>query len=708
MIGMHSRWRLFRHDAGRVAGPPAWGYVALFAACMAVGHWSAATYQAVVAWPANGVMLAALLQLRRRDAIAVLAACVAINLGGNVLRGDSQPFLWVNVLSNLMQVVVAGVLARRFCGAALDMRRPRRLARFVLLAAAPAVALTTTLIVALATVLRGYSPSLAGFLWGHLFSMELLGLLIVTPSLLLLARAHRFGQVASASRTETVLLFGLLVAAVVIAFGQTSTPTLYLVIPALVLIAFRLSPPWTAAALILTTVLSGCFTLAGGGPVALTQTGFDPDLAGVPPLMRRMGVFHIFLIVAALTALPVSTFVTERRRLISRLKARTDAALEARRRAEDAVAAKSRFLALMSHEMRTPLNGVTGYADLLTRRDDLADDAREQVEAVRRSSDALLMLVEDVLEFSRGGDELRAEPFMAADLLAEASAPARLAAEAKCVDVILEIAPAAEARFCGDRRRLRQALHHLIGNAVKFTDLGEVRVRADHDGAALTFVVSDTGCGIAPDLAPRLFDAFAQGDDSIRRRHMGAGVGLALVRAQAERLGGRISFDSTPGRGSVFTLTVPLQALSAPTASPGDAETADRPLRVLIVDDHPVNREMVRLMLTALGCETAEAVDGIDAVDRAASGAFDLILMDVRMPRMDGLAATRQIRALPTAVAGTPILAVTADAMPEDAARCLAAGMDGHLAKPITQARLCAAIESVLTDSVAAETVCAA
>lgn len=696
---MHGRWRLFRHDAGRSAGPPAWAYVALFAACMAVGYWSAANYQAVVAWPANGVMLAALLQLRRREAILVLAACVAINLGGNIVRGDSQPFVWVNVLSNLIQVLVAGGLARRFCGAALDMRRPRRLARFVLLAAAPAVTLTATLMVALATALRGYSPSMAAFLWGHLFSMELLGLLIVTPSLLLLARAHRFAQVTSVSRTETALLFGLLVGAVVVAFGQSATPTLYLVIPALVLIAFRLSPPWTAAALILTTVLSGWFTLTGGGPVSLTQMAFDPELAGIPPLMRRMGVFHIFLIVAALTALPVSTFVTERRRLTARLTARTAAALAARRRAEESDAAKSRFLALMSHEMRTPLNGVTGYADLLTRRDDLAPDAREHVEAVQRSSDALLMLVEDVLEFSRGGEEVRPEPFALADLLAEASAPARLAAEAKRLDVVLEIAPGDDGRFSGDRRRLRQALHHLIGNAVKFTDSGEVRVRADHDGERLTVSVADTGCGIAPDLAPRLFEAFAQGDDSIRRRHMGAGVGLALVKAQADRLGGRITFESTPGAGSVFTLTIPLERLAEPPAAPVDAEAPDGPLRVLIVDDHPVNREMVRLMLTVVGCETAEAVDGLDAVEKAASAPFHLILMDVRMPRMDGLAAAQRIRALPLPVADVPILALTADAMPEDAARCLAAGMNGHLAKPITQARLCAAVEAVLAEN---------
>ena len=305
------------------------------------------------------------------------------------------------------------------------------------------------------------------------------------------------------------------------------------------------------------------------------------------------------------------------------------------------------------------------------------------------------MLVEDVLEFSRGGEEVASEPLAVTALLDEAAAPSRLNAEAKGLPLTLIVEPAAKGGFSGDRRRLRQALHHLISNAVKFTDQGEVRVTARHDGAALTVEVSDTGCGIDPGFMPRLFDAFAQSDDSLRREHIGAGVGLPLALAQVRRMGGRIVVDSSPERGSVFTLSVPLApvAVTPDAAPPADAERA---MRVLIVDDHPVNREMMRLMLAAADCETVEAADGVEAVEQAQAGDFDLILMDLRMPRLDGLAATERIRALDAPVAAAPILAVTADAMPEDAARCRNAGMDGHLAKPITHVRLYAAIDQAL------------
>lgn len=690
---MAGRWRLFRHDGGREAGPPPLAYVALFAVCLLVGQWSAATFQAIIVWPANGVMLAALLQLHRRKAMAVLVACFVLNLASNTLRGDTMPLLFINAILNLTQVLIAAVLARRISGAALDMRRPRRLIAFALLAAAPSVALCTTLSVAAGVWLRDYSYVYGAFVWRHMFGMELLGLLIVTPSLLLLARAHRFYGEGAARSVEAVALLLLLALTTAWVFTQSAAVT-YLVLPAMLLVAFRLSPPWTAISLILTTAISGLFTLTGYGPVMLTPIPDVAELAAVPLRMRQMGAYYVFLLVLVVTALPVSTLMSERRQLITRLRARTASALAARKRAEQSDAAKSRFLALMSHEMRTPLNGIAGFADLLSRRRDLAAEAQAQVEAICRSGEAMLMLVEDVLEFSRGGDDIVSERLNIAELLHEAAAPALVNAEAKGLPVALVVSPGAEGEFSGDRRRLRQALHHLISNAVKFTDRGAVLVTAEFDGAVLSVAITDTGCGVAPDFLPHLFDAFAQSDDSLQRAHMGAGVGLPLAQAQARRLGGRIEVRSVQGEGSTFTLITPLAALAA---APDVAVTeADRAMRVLIVDDHPVNREMMRLMLAAADCETVEANDGLEAVQRAGEEVFDLILMDVRMPHLDGLGATRQIRALASPVAAAPILAVTADAMPEDALRCRNAGMDGHLAKPITHVRLYAAIDQAM------------
>lgn len=685
---MSGRWRAFRHEAGQEAGPHAAVYVLLFVLCLLLGHWSAAIFQAVIAWPANGVMLAAFLQLPRRRAGAVLALCFALNLVSTMVRGDAPPFVWLNPLLNLVQVGVAGVLARRLCGAALDMRRPRRVVLFALGAAAPAVALTATISVIVALVVRDYSWVRAAFAWRHLFAMELLGLVIVTPSLLLLARAHRFRQ-AAASPLEIVAVLGLVTATALWIFTQ-SAPFLFLMFPPLMLAAFRLSPPWIAVALILTTGISGLLTLTGHGPISASPIPPVAELSHLSDRMRQMPLYYGFLLVAAMTALPISAMIAERRSFIARLARRTATALEQRRRAEAADAVKSRFLALMSHEMRTPLNGVSGYADLLSRRDDLSPEAQAQVAAIRQSGEAMLTLVEDVLDVSRGDEPLCLEAFDLAALIHDAVALEAAAARAKGLgfDIALDLPPGG--RVLGDARRLRGALRHLASNAVKFTDKGGVRLVATHEGDRLLVEVADTGCGIESGFLPRLFDAFAQSDDSLRRRHGGAGVGLPAARRHARCMGGDVVLRSTSPSGSVFHLTAQVEALEGAAADP---QAPVSTLRTLIVDDHPVNRQMLRLLIEAAGCEAVEAADGLEAVDKAASGGFDLILMDVRMPRLDGLEATRRIRALPSFAGEVPILAVTADAMPEDAARCLAAGMDAHLAKPVTHDRLYAAID---------------
>lgn len=685
---MNGRWRAFRHEAGLEAGPHPAVYVVLFVLCLLLGHWSATTFQAVIAWPANGVMLAAFLQLPRRRACPVLALCFGLNLISALMRGDVLPFVWLNPLLNLLQVLVAGVLARRLCGAALDMRRPRRVILFVVGAAAPAVALTATIGMIVALFVRDYSLARAVFAWRHLFAMELLGLVIITPSLLLLARAHRFRQEAP-SPLEVVAVLGALSAAVLWVFTQSS-PYLFLLFPPLMLAAFRLSPPWMAIALIITTAVSGLLTLTGHGPISASSVPDVAELNVLSDRMRQMPLYYGFLLVAAMTALPISALTAERRSFTLRLARRTAVAQEQRRRAEASDAVKSRFLALMSHEMRTPLNGVSGYADLLWSRGDLSSDARGHVAAIRESGEAMLTLVEDVLDVSRGEGPARQEVFDLAAMIGAAAAPEVAAAEAKGLRFEVDLALRPGLRVKGDMRRLRGALRHLASNAVKFTEHGVVRLRACHEGDVLLVEVSDTGRGIAADFTPRLFEPFAQSDDSLGRNHGGVGVGLPAARRHARSMGGDVVLMSSSSAGSVFRLTAKLEALAEPTV--GTAGGAGV-LRALIVDDHPVNRQMLRLLIEAAGCEAVEACDGLEAVIQATVGGFDLILMDVRMPGLDGLEATRRIRALPASVGDVPILAVTADAMPEDAARCLAAGMDAHLAKPITHERLYAAID---------------
>ena len=203
------RWRFFRHEAGRAAGPPPYAYVALFVLCLAVGQWSMNTFGATVLWPANAVLLAAVLQLHRRPAVAVMAACAAINLIGNIVRGGPVVMMFTNVALNMTQVAVAVLLARRFCGAALDMRRPWRLFRFAVCAAAPAVLLSTLLAGGVAILISWKVPGTLGFRMHHLFDMEMLAMMIVTPSLLLLARNHRFRDDAQATLPEAAALLAL-------------------------------------------------------------------------------------------------------------------------------------------------------------------------------------------------------------------------------------------------------------------------------------------------------------------------------------------------------------------------------------------------------------------------------------------------------------------------------------------------------------------
>mgnify|MGYP001806051256 CR=1 FL=1 len=701
---MRGHWRLFRHEAGRIAGPPAWVYVLLFAASQLIGHWSVASFDAVAVWLSNGILAAALLQLHRRPAVAVLTACFTINLFSNIIRGDVGMLLWLNALMNMGEAFLCAFLARRVCGAALDMRRPKRLLTFAGYSALPAVAVTAAIGYSLVLAMRGTGLSTAVVFNIYSFvSVELLGLLLVTPVLLLVARAHRFEGMTRARAPEAVGLFALMLVVTTAVFWQNDLSIAFLTFPPMLLISLRLSPTKTAGAMILLVGITGVATLTGHGPVHLTRLSEVAGLEGISPMLRRLGIYNLYLLAMVATVLPISTVMTERRRLEARLRARTLAAQEARRTAEDAAAARSRFLAMMSHEMRTPLNGVAGFADVLASRPGMDAVAVRQARQIRESSDGLLMLVEDILDFARGDDTLSNEPLDLAAVARETVAPSLAAAEGRGLTLIVDDRLPVQARFTADRRALRQALHPLVANAVKFTERGEVVVRLDRAGDGVCIRVSDTGCGIEPSILPDLFEAFAQGDASIRRNHSGMGLGLALAARHVRRMGGRIDVDSRVGEGSTFILNLPFERAAdvvediRPAEAAAAAEDCGRAPSVLVVDDHPVNREVARIMLEAFGCEVVEVCDGQQALDAVAEQPFDLVLMDVRMPNMDGLEATRRIRAMPGAGGDLSIVAMTADAMPEDVNRCLAAGMNAHMAKPINQAGLLSMVNLALS-----------
>jgi PAS domain S-box-containing protein len=389
---------------------------------------------------------------------------------------------------------------------------------------------------------------------------------------------------------------------------------------------------------------------------------------------------------------------------------------EALRRANEDLAqasqAQSAFVATMSHEIRTPLNGVLGLTNLL-KRTRLGPRQREYVGAMQSSGEALLALLNDILDYSKIGAgqlSLETRPFDLRRLVGEVVALFAPQARAKKLKLSAEVDPAVPRDLAGDARRLRQVLLNLVSNALKFTERGAIHVGVTldaHDArTALVWIgVRDTGIGIAPEVQAHLFAPFVQADASTTRRYGGTGLGLAIAKGLVEAMGGKMGMESVPGQGSTFWFTLRLartaegesQAISAQPipAALAAAEGAAR-RRVLVAEDNAINRLVVVGLLQGLGYEVHTAEDGRQAVQAVRRERYDLVLMDVHMPGLDGFAATAAIRRAEAAEGGEwrqPIVALTADALEGDAEKSLAAGMDDHLTKPVNPERLAAVVE---------------
>jgi signal transduction histidine kinase/ActR/RegA family two-component response regulator len=395
------------------------------------------------------------------------------------------------------------------------------------------------------------------------------------------------------------------------------------------------------------------------------------------------------------------------------LKAARDAEQRARQKAEVASAAKSDFLAVVSHEIRTPMNAVISAANLL-RRTRLDARQREHVSMLTDAGDVLMGLLNDVLDFSKieaGKMELECADMVVAERLAMLARLWEPRARANGVRLIVRIEPEVPEAVRTDPLRFQQILFNLLSNAVKFTEEGEIVVSVGWDGTCLSVAVSDTGCGIPPDRLSQVFNSFEQADVGTTRRHGGTGLGLSISRKLAEIMGGSLTLASVEGQGSTFTLSLPMEAVEGEAARTERQVEATDTLRgrsILAADDHEVNRRILTLLLEPHGCRLTLVANGAEALEAASMESFDAILMDMQMPVMDGLEATRRIRQGP--VNGeTPVIALTANALDTHRAAWDAAGVHAFLTKPIdpvmlagTLAEACAAGRRERIDSAVA------
>lgn len=432
-----------------------------------------------------------------------------------------------------------------------------------------------------------------------------------------------------------------------------------------------------------------CFVLPLLVPTMVWQLWLGSDTG----LFAGIGI-GMFLLLIAIDGWRAASHTEATLRLRYRMDELADQRRQAMELAQQHSAVKSRFLATMSHEMRTPLHGMLGLAQQIRSAPQDAQSLLARLDTLEQAGEHLLSLINDVLDFSKlesGRLHVGSASFDLGALVQELAEWTRLSAASKSLSFSLEAPTVAGPCWVrGDSARLRQVLMNLLGNALKFTDQGSIRLRLlrQPDGQT-TLVVQDTGCGFEPGHAERLFEAFHQEDTSNMRRHGGAGLGLAISRELARLMGGDLQASGRPGQGAQFTLALPLPSAPAPAPASPQAPPALQG-RVLVVEDNPINAMVAEAMLARAGLQVHLVGDGQQAVQRTETERFDVVLMDCQMPVLDGIEATRRIRQREAASGGAPlpIVGLTANATEEDRRACLDAGMDDYLAKPFREHQL--------------------
>ena len=617
-------------------------------------------------WLSNAIVVVALLRNRSATWPAFLALAWIADALALVLFGEGPPYLLA--LCDTVEILGVATIIRRTCGVKPSVFESRQAGWMVL--AFVAVPLVSSAGGAALLFWTEGAPFLV--VWRIWYSSSTLGLLLVTPLLIGWSQP----QVRQTARGQLTPAGGLAIAAgatlaVVCVVQSVNASLLFLSFP--IVMAMTWTYGFMGASVGLVAVGAAVVTVTLRGHGALLDT--MPAAASVE---RHVEAVQLYLVAILFTSLPLAVLLSLQRELAHHL-----------RRAGQA---RAEFLAAMSHEIRTPMTGVLGMIDLLSA-EELSPMHRGYVDGMKASGRHLLSVINDILDFSRfesGQLELEHTSFSLPDLLERTRSLVNPQAVERGLGLHIELNPHSPPILMGDPMRLKQVLLNLVGNAIKFTDRGAVTVAVsqtavDAQGMRIRFEVRDTGSGIAAENLERLFVPFTQEDRSISRRFGGSGLGLAISKRLVEAMGGEIGVRSTLGLGSLFYFEVPLKFGDPLTAVvPLDPiARVVRPRRILIAEDVEINREILRTRLGKRGHSLVFAHDGAQALDLVQRQAFDLVLMDVQMPVMDGVDATRRIRKLPAPFRDLPILGLTANVMARERERYLAAGMTECLMKPI-------------------------